>query len=454
MGLGFAVRAAEGPGVVTEAPVVTTAAAAPDDATPVEQARTLSKAFQSVATKLEPSVVHVTQFNRMLVRRGFFDTEGKVEVRQTGLGSGVIVSPDGYILTNNHVIASAEQLKVKLTDGREYAAKKIGGDPLTDIAVIKIEARDLTPAELSDSDRLEVGEWVVAIGSPFGFANTVTAGIVSAKGRTGISLPGQQEGYQDFIQTDAAINPGNSGGPLLNLDGKIVGVNSAIATRTGGYEGIGFAIPSNIAKIVMDSLIKTGKVERGFVGLVTTDLDSSKAESLGVRGSGVVIDRIVPGSPADKAGLKRGDVVVRYQGRPVDQAARLRTAISVTSPGTTAKFDLLRDRNPVTLSVDVASQNNLNPLAYVGLKVQTLTRGMAREKGYNGIRGVLVRSVEPGSPADRAGLQENDIIEQVVNIPVASDDEFEEALKRYYMGEGIRLVVIRGEERGFVDLEG
>jgi serine protease Do len=418
----------------------------------IEHARALSRVFQSVATRLEPSVVHITQFNRVVVRRGFFDS-GEVQVRQTGLGSGVLVSADGFILTNNHVISQAEQLKVKLSDGREFPAKKIGGDPLTDVAVIKIDATDLTPADFADSDTLEVGEWVVAIGSPFGFANTVTSGIVSAKGRTGIQLPGQEGGYQDFIQTDAAINPGNSGGPLLNLEGKVVGVNSAIATRTGAYEGIGFAIPANMARTIMDSLIKTGQVTRGFLGIIPVDLESSKAEALGVRGSGVVVDRVVVGSPADKAGLKRGDVILRFQGRPVDQAARFRTAISVTPPGTEAKLDILRDRNPLALTIPVGTRAAIDVASYTGVRVQTLTTSIARQMGYRGIRGVIVRSVEPGSPADRSGLQENDIIEQVAQVPVTSDEEFVEALSRTDLSQGVRLVVIRGEQRGFIVLE-
>ncbi|MFN9992610.1 MAG: S1C family serine protease, partial [Phycisphaerales bacterium] len=241
--------------------------ASPDD---LAFARRLSNVFKSVAGKAEPAVVHITSLNRVRMRRGFFDQIGQEQIVPNGLGSGLIVSADGYILTNHHVVKQADQLRVKLATGEEVDAKLVGTDELTDLAVLKIEREGLPYLEFGDSEVLDVGEWVVAIGSPFGFSSTVTAGIVSAKSRS-INPKEGAPAYQDFIQTDAAINPGNSGGPLLDLNGKVIGVNSAIATRTGGYEGIGFAIPATIAKPVMENLITNKRVIRGWLGVSLQD---------------------------------------------------------------------------------------------------------------------------------------------------------------------------------------
>jgi serine protease Do len=320
----------------------TQASAEPSDATPQDfnMVRGLSRAFQSVAKKAEPSVVHITQLRNvpLYTRDGFMGMpmfSGQTELRPSGLGSGNIVSPDGYILTNNHVVKGSEQLKVRLTDGREFPAKLVGRDEATDLAVIKIDAKNLTSIEFDDSDKLEVGEWVVALGSPLGLSNSVTAGIVSAKGRSGIA--GLQD-YQDFIQTDAAINPGNSGGALVNLDGKLVGVNSAIASRSGGYEGIGFAIPSNVAKSVMQSIISNGRVARGWLGLDFEDVSGTASSQRGAR-----IAQVLDGGPAATSGLKPGDVVSEFNGRSIDDSARLRSLIALTPPGTKVDLGVLRD---------------------------------------------------------------------------------------------------------------
>ncbi|MFZ4573840.1 MAG: S1C family serine protease, partial [Phycisphaerales bacterium] len=297
----------------------------PAKAEDVAFAKRLSRVFKSVAGQAEPAVVHITSLNRVRYRRDFFDRVGEEQIVPSGLGSGLIVSADGYVLTNHHVVKQADKLTVKLTTGEELDAKLIGSDEATDLAVIKIEGKDLPYLKFGDSEALEVGEWVVAIGSPFGFSSTVTAGIVSAKGRS-ISPSEGAPAYQDFIQTDAAINPGNSGGPLLNLDGEVIGVNSAIATRTGGYEGIGFAIPASIARPVMESIILHKRVLRGWIGVGMKDATTRQLE--GKSPQGVVITEVADESPAAAAGVAPGDIIVGFQGKSFNEQ-RLRNAISL-----------------------------------------------------------------------------------------------------------------------------
>jgi len=425
----------------------------------VNAARSLSRVFQSVARKLEPSVVHITQLNRVMqVRRDFFGmpmATGSSRLAPTGLGSGVIVSADGYILTNNHVVKDAESLLVRLSDGKEYPAKLIGRDEATDLAVAKIEATNLPAAPLADSDALEVGEWVVAIGSPFGFTSSVTAGIVSAKGRSGIA--GLQE-YQDFIQTDAVINPGNSGGPLINLDGKVVGINSAIASRTGGSEGIGFAIPADMARLVMQSLIKTGRVSRGWLGVELAPADGATQASARADRR-VKVERVVDGSPAAKAGLRPGDVVTAFQGRRVDDVARLRAAIAFTPPETTVAIDVVRNGTPFSVRAEVGDQSRERAaalgavyIASAGLTVRTLTPELSRELGFRqSVSGVQVLEIDADSAsrAARAGFMPGDIIAEVNREAVESAEALATILSRQnFAGEGVRLSVIRPTARG------
>ncbi|MFN9970688.1 MAG: S1C family serine protease, partial [Phycisphaerae bacterium] len=304
------------------------AAQAAEPASPqdVQSARALSRAVNRVAKTVEPAVVHITAIRRepeMISDGWFVRPSNKLVERAVGFGSGVIVDSTGIILTNNHVVEPAETIKVKLNDGREYTASLAGRDPLTDLAVIRLKdvesGEKLPTVPFGDSDALEVGDWVVAIGSPFGFTNTVTSGIVSAKSRAGVRLPGANEDMiQDFIQTDAAITPGNSGGPLLDLDGKLVGINSAIATRAGGSEGIGFAIPVHIARGVMDSILKSGKVVRGWVGLMPADITAARLRQLGVQqDGGVLVQSVDKDSPAAKAGIEPDDIILRVNGRPM-----------------------------------------------------------------------------------------------------------------------------------------
>ncbi len=345
-----------------------------------------------------------------------------------------------------------------LSDGREFVAEVVGADSHTDVAVIKIDATDLTPAILGDSDAIEVGEWVVAVGSPFGLHQTVTAGIVSAKGRAGVGITD----YEDFIQTDAAINPGNSGGPLVSLHGEVIGINTAIASRTGAYNGIGFAIPSNMARRVMDSLIKTGKVERGWLGASIQNLDLDLARSFNFKSSdGVLIGDVVPDSPADKAGLKSGDIVVSYNGRPTAQMHQLRNAVAATTPGTKSELVVFRDGREIKLSIEIGkldsaqlggspqieSQPDEPPAEGVALELgatmRTLTPEIAQQLDLERVeQGAVVTQVTPGSVAANAGLRANDVIVSVDDRAVMSAEDASAALNQEAVARGVRLRVV------------
>ncbi len=443
---------------VTQA-VAPASAAAQASADDIAFAKRLSNAFKSAAKRAEPSVVNITQLNRVLMRRSFFDA-GQVQVRPTGLGSGFIVSPEGYIVTNNHVVAGAAQLKVKMTDGQEYDAKLIGRDEATDLAVVKIDPKEvktpLVPLTFGDSEGLDVGEWVVAIGSPFGLSSTVTAGIVSAKGR---SITPNETGrvYEDFIQTDAAINPGNSGGPLLNLQGEVVGINSAIASRTGGYEGIGFAIPSNVAKAVMDNIIANGKVVRGWMGI---DLAEATPEELaGVRFSGATVKHTVDSSPADKGGIQEGDIITKFNGKAMNEA-RLRTAIAITPPGSQVQLELLRAGKPQVVTVTLGDQNAAQgtlDIPQLGMTVRTITKEMARQARVPNLRGVVVVGVDEDGRAAKYGAREGDLIVGVASgrdiKDVGSAEELAAEAAKADFARGLRLQAIRDGMKGLLEVK-
>ncbi len=423
-----------------------TPAAQPDGSASedLRHARALSRAFQNAAVKIEPSVVHITQRNRVLVRRGFFDP-GETRLRETGLGSGVVVRTDGYILTNYHVIADAEQLSVKLTkQDNELPARIVGVDQPTDLAVLKVDAGNLTAAEFGDSDSLQVGEWVLAAGSPFGFDNTVTAGIVSATGR-GKGLATQtDERFDEFIQTDAAVNPGNSGGPLIDLEGKVVGINNQIATRTGGSVGLGFAIPSSIARPVVEALIQTGRVERGWLGVAWSDRED---------GEGVLIDSVVEGSPADEAGLKAGDVIWRFSGRPTTSVGRFRSAIAFTPPGTPATVEILRDGRPQTFTVrlvDRATGQGGRSYWDLGFAVIPFTQADAQRLSFPlEATGAIVTDLVLNSPAAASDLRKQDVIVAVSGRPTETIEELDRLMKTVERGQSVRLGVIGLRPQGF-----
>jgi serine protease Do len=419
----------------------------------ISQAHNLSKAFQYAARTVGPAVVHIESlshvgggvFRDMWTGQTFRQREG---FQPTGLGSGVIVTKDGFILTNNHVVQGAAKLSVKLNDGRSMDGRVVGTDAATDIAVVKIDGANFPTADFADSDRIEVGEWVVAIGSPFGLDNTVTAGIVSAKGRA--LNPTDYGKYEDFLQTDAAVNPGNSGGPLVTLEGKIVGINTAIASRTGGSVGIGFAIPSSIAQAVMDTLIKTGQVERGWLGVSMMNPAEMQQQGIATK-EGVVVKEVIPGSPAERAGLRPGDVLLRYRGRAVDDEHRFITAVALSTPGTRAELDIVRDGRPMTLSVDVGDRNST-----LGLSVVTVTPEIAQELGLDqDAQGVFIANVDAGSIANESHLQAGDVIVAVGGRAVTSEKQFYQIISKADLGRGVRLNVVRPStgERGYVTVK-
>lgn len=373
--------------------------------------------------------------------------------KQQSLGSGFTISSDGYIVTNAHVVALAQQIRVRLATREEYDARVVGMDQRTDIALLKIRPRNPLPvATLGDSDQLEVGDWVVAVGNPFGLASTVTAGIVSAKDRVIGSGP-----FDDFIQTDASINPGNSGGPLLNLRAEVVGINSAILSRSGGSIGIGFAIPINLARKVVSELKEHGRVIRGWLGLSIQDVTQDMVEALGLdRPRGALVVDVEPGSPAEGAGLRRGDVILEINGTPIEESRQLSARIGELRVGTAASLVYFRDGKRQEARVTVAEQpgtegmerTRKSPSRQWGLVLTELTPQLAARFGIpRGVRGVMIRQVIPGSPADRAGLQPGDVIREVDQQPVTSVRACEQALAR--AGDSAFVLVQRGPNVGY-----
>jgi serine protease Do len=340
---------------------------------------------------------------------------------QHGVGSGVIVTQDGYILTNNHVVESADDIKVVLNDGREFSAKVIGRDPQTDVAVLKVEAKGLPFLTLADSDKIEVGDVVLAVGNPFGIGQTVTTGIISAKGRATLGLD-----YEDFIQTDAAINPGNSGGALVDTDGRLIGINTAILSESGGNQGIGFAVPTNLARWVMDGLVQNGHVERGFLGVNIQDLtpDLAKQFKLG-HVNGALVSEVTPKSPADNAGLMSGDVIVEFNGKPVTDSRHLKLRVGATMPGSSVSLKILRDGASKTFQVTVkdlpgdelakaSSTPEKAADALHGVAVAELDGASRAELNVpERVKGALVSQVAPDSAAYEAGLRTGDVITEI-----------------------------------------
>jgi len=448
----------------------------------------LSDAFAAVAEHIRPSVVFVKSARRQQVARnprvpqgfepffGFPQERGRPPSLERGSGSGFVVSADGYILTNNHVVDGAESVKVRLLDGREFPARVIGNDANTDVAVIKIEAKGLTPAPLGVSSTTRVGEWVLAVGNPLGEALTftVTSGIVSAKGRGLNGLPGRTNtSIQDFIQTDAAINPGNSGGPLVNVRGEVIGINSAIASETGYNMGYGFAIPIDLARTVMDQLIRTGKVERAALGVTVGDASALDAEYVGLdQVRGVRIESFSGDSPAKRAGLEVGDVVVAIDGQRVDYIAQLQQIVGFKRPGESVKVEVARKGGARrTFTVRLISQASsiaqsqadsseqadtpeagaepasgavIKPL---GLTVLPLTGQMAADMEVPaGVRGLVIQNIDPEGPAAEVRLygadsQTPDIILSIEGIPVRTENELRSALRSAGPGGIVTLLV-------------
>ena len=387
--------------------------------------------------------------------------------RENSLGSGVIVSADGYIVTNNHVIAKADEIKVLLADRREFKGKVVGSDPKSDIAVIKIDGKDLPMVPWGDSDKLEVGEYVLAIGNPFGLNQTVTMGIVSAIGRANVGITD----YEDFIQTDAAINPGNSGGALVNARGELIGINTAIFSRSGGYMGIGFAVPTNMTRTVMDSLIKTGKVVRGWLGVSIQPLTPELATQFGLKDArGALVNEVIPESPALGAGVRSGDIITTFDGKPVESPTALRNMVAGTPVGKSVKVELLREKKPVTVNVKITEQpkeiqragieggtpeeESARNTALAGLEVRDLTKDVAEQLGLGrNAAGVVVTNIVVGSPAEAAGVEEGDVIVEVNRKPVRNLKDFRKVTEKLDKKSDTLLLVVRRGGRLYVPVK-
>jgi serine protease Do len=359
------------------------------------------------------------------------------------MGSGMIIDKEGRILTNYHVVREVDEIRVKLADNRSFEAEVIGKDPPSDIAVIQIKGdvpADLPTVELGNSDALEVGSVVMAIGAPFGYVQTVTTGVISAKGRSGVGV----NTYEDFLQTDAAINPGNSGGPLINMRGEVVGINAVIATRIGQFAGVGFAIPINMVKTLLPTLSKGETVTRGLLGVIIQEVTLDLAKQFGLeKTEGALVSQVNPDSPADKAGIKAGDVIVRFRDRPVEDTSHLRNMVAATTPGTEVNIEIVRNGEPRSLNASIgkltpedvsqtepSSDTGKNQLKNLGMEVQTLDSKLAAQLGYEGQKGVVVTQVQPGSPASVAGLSRGDLIVEVNREPVTTADELQQALEK------------------------
>ncbi|GAB4514702.1 MAG: DegQ family serine endoprotease [Sulfuricaulis sp.] len=384
--------------------------------------------------------------------------------RENSLGSGVIVDSAGYIVTNNHVVAKADEIKVLLNDKREFTGKVVGTDPKSDLAVIKISAKDLPVIPWGDSDKLEVGEYVLAIGNPFGLNQTVTQGIVSAVGRANVGIAD----YEDFIQTDAAINPGNSGGALVNARGQLVGINTAIFSRSGGYMGIGFAVPSNMTRSVMDSLLKGGKVVRGWLGVSIQDVTPDLAKQFGLKETkGALVSEIIPDSPAATAGIQSGDIITAFNGKTVDSTSILRNTVAQTPVGKTVKVELLREKKTVSVEVkiteqpkDVAqvdgetTQGDGKNTAFAGIEVRNLTAEIARQLGLpHGTTGVVIAGIEQGSAAEEAGLQEGDVIMEINRQPVRNIGDFKRLSGKLSKKDSTLMLINRQGRKLFLAIQ-
>ncbi len=431
-------------------------------------------AIAQVAQANIPSVVHIDVTQRREVANPmlpfgndpffhfFFNgpqppQKFKQELR--GLGTGMLIDSQGNILTNNHVVAGATEINVLLADGTSYPAKLVGTDPKTDLAVIHIAADEKLPAvTFGDSDQMEVGDWVVAIGHPRGLDQTVTQGIISAKHRRGVLDP---TSYQDYLQTDAAINPGNSGGPLLNLAGQVVGVNAAIASESGGFEGIGFAIPSNMAVHVAKALIDHGKVIRGWLGVSIRDLTPKQVKSMKLKDNkGAMIAEVVPDSPAEKAGLKKGDLVVQFRGQPIADAAALQRRVGDTPVGDTADLTVSRDGKSIDLTVTIGSLDDaVRRIAAsledrLGVVVRPLKTDEAREYGLDAGQGVAIASVDSGGPLETVGFEKDDVILDVNNTPVQGVEGFVALIKALPPHQQVLIKALdhRTGQSGFVQV--
>ncbi|WP_129125325.1 DegQ family serine endoprotease [Geomonas oryzae] len=434
----------------------------------VAGASTLTPDFAKLAKKLKPAVVNISTSKTVGMKKHpnvgpggdpfqdyfekFFETPRQHPYKQRSMGSGFIISDDGYLITNNHVVKDADEIKVKLSDGREFKGEVKGRDDKLDLALIKIAAKGHLPvAPLGDSDKSEVGDWVMAIGNPFGLAQTVTAGIISAQGRVIGSGP-----YDDFIQTDASINPGNSGGPLFNTDGEVIGINTAIVS---GGQGIGFAIPINMAKDILPQLKESGKVTRGWLGVSVQQVTQDLAQSFGMEGeAGALVAEVIKDSPAEKAGVKGGDIILEYDGHHIKEMSELPRRVAATAVGRTVKLVVLRDGKQVPLQVtieklkDGEEEDAAVSGDRLGLKVADLSAERAQQMKLQGEKGVLVTDVDADSLAERAGIVEGDVIREINGVKVTSVKDYSKAIAAVKKGGYLKMLLKRGDASLFVAL--
>lgn len=436
-----------------------------------------NKAFSEIASSLSPSVVNISTTKVMKRELSplpedpfseffspFRDFKMPKKWKEQSLGSGVIVSPDGYIITNNHVIEQADEIRVTLFDKRSFKAKVIGADNKTDVAIVKIDAENLYAVQWGDSDKLQVGEFVLAIGNPYGLSHTVTMGIISAVGRANVGIAD----YEDFIQTDAAINPGNSGGPLVNTKGEVVGINTAIFSRSGGYQGIGFAVPSNMTRLVMDQLIQKGKVTRGWLGVTIQEITPELSQKFGLKASkGALIGDVAKGSPAEKAGLKRGDIIIEFNGKKVGDVGNLRNMVAQSKVGVHIPLTIMRSGKEYALNVttaelpkdvaetapgNVPEDTALEGLS--GLNVIELTREISRQLGLSrDEKGVVVVRVDPGSSVEDAGLRKGDVIQEIDRKKITGIDGYTRTVADIHSGDTVLMFINRGGKKFYVTVK-
>jgi serine protease Do len=440
-------------------------------AAPNASAKPAPESFSGLVKEASPSVVYIS--TKKIVKRAispfgqndplrdffekFYGDRFPRDTPQSGLGTGFVIDKEGYILTNNHVVEMADEIKVTLEDETVFEAKIVGRDPETDIALIKIDnAKNLKALKLGDSDLMEVGDWVVAIGNPYGLGHTLTAGIVSAKFRDNVGIGT----FDNFIQTDASINPGNSGGPLMNIDGEVIGINSAIYSQTGGSVGIGFAIPVNMAKDLLP-MLKTGKIVRGWLGVGVQEITADLKEQFKLENEdGALISQVYPDGPSGKAGLKNGDVIVSFQGKEIKDSKRLPYIVSATPVGTNAEVVVIRKGERKTFSVklgerppsDETVMEQESPSMNLGITLEELTEEKAKRYGIQDSEGLLVVDVDYNSPAGEAGLRQGDIILEVDRVKMKTENDFESRVKTYKPGDKILLLIKRGRSAIYTTL--
>ncbi|MDH4232299.1 MAG: DegQ family serine endoprotease [Nitrospirota bacterium] len=436
-----------------------------------------SRAFAEIASSISPSVVNISTTKVMKRELGpllddpfseffspFRDFKMPKKWKEQSLGSGVIVSPDGYIITNNHVIEQADEIRVTLVDKRTFKAKVIGADNKTDVAIVKIDAENLYAVQWGDSDKLQVGEFVLAIGNPYGLSHTVTMGIISAVGRANVGIAD----YEDFIQTDAAINPGNSGGPLVNTKGELIGINTAIFSRSGGYQGIGFAVPSNMARLVMDQLIQKGKVTRGWLGVTIQEITPELSQKFGLKSAkGALVGDVAKGSPAERGGLKRGDIILEFNGRKVGDVGNLRNMVAQSRVGAQIPMVIIRSGKEYAINItttelpkDVSdavpgsAPEESSFEGFVGLNVIELTKEISRQLGLpKDENGVVVVRVDPGSSVEDAGLRKGDVIQEIDRKKISGLDDFNRIVADIRSGDTVLMFINRGGKKFYVTAE-